>query len=257
MGCSSKDTKADAGTSDVGSTGGQAGFQLDSSTTDGDTPMDCGGSKMQAEARPVNVVVLLDRSLSMNSALSPTEAKTRWQAMREALNAALSGVQDRISFGLKLFPDSTADCSVTRPGLAVEIGIGAASVAAIDEAILAAVPAGGTPVATALGQLLDYFSSADAGTLEGDKVVLLATDGAPNCNAALTCAQSACIANIENPTMTQNICQFDPAQCLDATTAADKIRALNNAGIRTVVVGIPGISGSPESDGTRGWAIQQ
>jgi hypothetical protein len=255
MGCSSKDNKSDAGTDDVGATGGQSAFQVDSSTSDADTRNDCGGSKMQAEARPVNVVVLLDRSLSMNTALSATESKTRWQAMREALSTALSGVQDRISFGLKLFPDSTADCAVTQPGLTVEIGLGANAVASIDSAITAAVPAGGTPVAIALGQLLDYYSSAAATTLEGDKVVLLATDGAPNCNGALTCEQSACIANIENPEQTQNICQFEPAQCLDTLATVERIKALKDAGVRTVVLGIPGTEYAQYQDALNQMAI--
>jgi hypothetical protein len=241
FGCSSKDKQADAGVSDVGATGGSSSFQLDGGNSDPDgSNQQCGGSKLKASPQPVNVVVLLDRSLSMNTALSATEPKTRWQAMREALNTALSGVQDRISFGLKLFPDSAAECSVTKPGLAVEVGLGASAVASIDQAIGAATPAGGTPVASALAQLLDYYASVDAGTLVGDKVVLLATDGAPNCNSGQTCEQSACIANIENPSQPQNICQFDPAQCLDTTETVAKVKALYDEGIRTVVLGIPG-----------------
>lgn len=242
LGCSSKDKQSsDAGLGDQSSVGGHSGFILDGSTsTTGGANNQCGGSKLEASPQVVNVVVLLDRSLSMNTALSSTETKTRWQAMREALSTALTGVQDRISFGLKLFPDSTADYSVTQPGLAVPVALGAAAIAAIDQAIAAATPAGGTPVASALNQLLDHYSSADAGSVGADQVVLLATDGAPNCNSALSCEQGACIANIENPSQTQNICQFEPAQCLDSTAAVAKVKELYAAGIRTVVLGIPG-----------------
>lgn len=238
LACSSKDKQSDAGTED-GTTGGQSSFQVDGSTAGGSNNQ-CGGSKLEASPQPVNVVVLLDRSLSMNTALSAAETKTRWQAMREALNTALTGVQEQISFGLKLFPDSTESCSVTQAGLAVPVGLGSAAVTAIDAAIEAATPAGGTPVESALAQLLDYYSSSAGSALVGDKVVLLATDGAPNCNSAITCEQSACIANIENPTQPQNICQFEPAQCLDTTATVAKVKALNDAGIRTVVLGIPG-----------------
>jgi len=240
VGCSSKDEPTEAATSDAGSTGGQSGYQLDASAWDADAATNCGGSKLQAEPRPVNVVVLLDRSLSMNTPLSAAQATTRWQAMREALKAALTATQNKISFGLKLFPDSTGDCTVAQPGLAVAPGLGASAVAEIDQAIADAIPAGGTPVSAALDQLIDYYSLADAATLAGDNVVLLATDGAPNCNGALTCEQATCIANIENPEQTQNICQYDPAQCLDATATIAKVKALQDRGIGTVVLGIPG-----------------
>lgn len=199
----------------------------------------CGQSKVEATAKPVNVVVLLDRSLSMSTALSTTDPTTRWQAMRQALNAAMSAVQDRVGFGLKMFPDSTADCALTQAGLAVNVGLGASVISQIDVAIGAATPAGGTPTAVALNQLSDYYLTGAGSQLVGDRVVLLATDGAPNCNAQLTCDQTSCIANIENQA-TENICLYDPSQCLDQADAIKAVSALASNGIRTVVVGIPG-----------------
>ena len=219
---------------------GNPAFNPDGSVDDASEPNNCGQSALQANPRPVNVAIVLDRSLSMNTALSATEPKTRWQAMRQALNSALTTVQDKIAFGLKLFPDSTADCAVTNPGLAVDVALGASAVGQIDQAIGSAAPGGGTPIADALSQVRDYFTSGAGAALVGDRVVLLATDGAPNCNAALTCESTTCIANIENPAQTQNICQYDPSQCLDDTRAEDEVKQLLSQGIRTVVVGIPG-----------------
>src|SRR5664280_98535 len=137
--CSSKDAQGDSGDSGSGGSGfnvnggsGTAGtgsiFGTGSASGAGGSAgsgTDCGQSKLEAQARAVNVAIVLDRSLSMNTALSATEPKTRWQATRQALNVALTAVQDRISFGLKLFPDGTADCSVSNPGLTVDIRLGA------------------------------------------------------------------------------------------------------------------------------------
>jgi len=235
--CSSKSTESDSGS---GGSGYNPGLGSDGSTAGDSGGQGCGQSKLEATARPVNVVVLLDRSLSMSSPLSSTDPTTRWEAMRQALNGAMSAVQDRIGFGLKLFPDSTADCALTEAGLAVNVALGASAVTQIDQTISAATPAGGTPTAAALIQVSDYYLKGAGSTLVGDRVVLLATDGAPNCNDQLTCDQTTCIANIENPTQTQNICQYDPAQCLDQTNAIQAVSDLNSNGIRTVVVGIPG-----------------
>lgn len=202
----------------------------------------CGASALQAKPRPVNVVILLDRSASMDTALSATEPKTRWQAMREALNTALTAVQDKVAFGLKLFPDSTQDCAVTQAGLAVNLTSGSSSVTAIDQAIAAATPGGGTPIADALKQVDDYFTTGAGSTLEGDRVVLLATDGAPNCNSAVTCDATACIPNIEHPLPDPsiNMCQSDTTQCLDDARAEQQVTALLSHGVKTAVVGIPG-----------------
>ncbi len=202
----------------------------------------CGASSLQANPRPVNVVIVLDRSASMDTALSATEPTTRWQAMREALKTALSAVEDKVAFGLKLFPDSSQDCAVTQPGLAVNLAVGSSSVADIDQAIAAATPGGGTPIAEALKQVDDYFTTGAGANLEGDRVVLLATDGAPNCNSAVTCDSAACIPNIEHPMVDPsiNMCQGDPGQCLDDTRAEQQVKALIAHGVKTAVVGIPG-----------------
>lgn len=223
--------------SDASGTGG--------ASTQSDSGHNCGQSKMQATPRAVNVAIVLDRSLSMNTALSATETKSRWVAMREALNAAMQPVQDRVSFGLKIFPDgaSATTCAVTNPGLQVDIGLGASVVAKIDETIGNSTPAGGTPIYDALKQVEDYFTG-DAGSgFSGDRVVLLATDGAPNCNSNITCEPSTCTVNIEHPNLPAGVNGCDSpsqSQCLDGDRSIAQVKAMLAEGIRTVVVGIPG-----------------
>lgn len=206
----------------------------------------CGETALAATARPVDVLVVLDRSLSMTKAISPTDSTTRWQAMRKALNAAMGSVSDRVSFGLKLFPDGDAteaqQCSVLATAPEVTLGLGAETVAAIDAAMAQAVPNGGTPIATALDWANTYFAQGPGAQALGDRVVLLATDGAPNCNAQASCDASSCVTNIDNPTYTGNLCTGFPTECLDGANSQAKVEALlalTNP-VKTVVVGIPG-----------------
>jgi hypothetical protein len=83
--------------------------------------------------------------------------------------------------------------------------------------------------------------------------VVLVTDGAPNCNADLSCSASGCIPNIEGLTAggldcreAVNCCAPTPENpranlsCVDDQASLDAVTALSDAGISTFVVGMPG-----------------
>jgi hypothetical protein len=74
---------------------------------------------------------------------------------------------------------------------------------------------------------------------------LLATDGAPNCNAAATCDKSSCTQNIDDPTACggTNCCTtaLGKNACVDANDTVAQITALKDAGISTFVIGVPGV----------------
>lgn len=252
--CSSNsDTKSDgaqageAGTSGKGDPGGSTqggGIHLGSGGGTGVAGDGCGETALAATERPVNVLVLLDRSLSMNLTLSTTETTTRWEALRSALGTAMTNVGGRVAFGLKLFPDADAtdDCGILGTAPEVTVGVGAESVAAIDRAIAQAVPNGGTPIAAALDWAKAYFTTGDGRDALGDRIVLLATDGAPNCNSQATCEAASCVTNIDHPEASTNLCSGFPTECLDGANAQVKVEdllALANP-VRTVVLGIPG-----------------
>lgn len=210
------------------------------------TSSGCGETAMVATRRPVNVLVLLDRSQSMLSAISTTDSTTRWAALRNALNGAMSRVSDHVAFGLKLFPDGDAteaqQCSVLATAPEVALGLGSPTVSAIDLTIAQAVPNGGTPIAQALSWASTYFTTGPGSQSVGDRVVLLATDGAPNCNASATCELASCVTNIDHPEATTNLCTAYPTECLDGANARAKVEALLTQAVpvRAVVVGIPG-----------------
>ncbi|WP_437972032.1 vWA domain-containing protein [Sorangium sp. So ce260] len=208
----------------------------------GDGGADCGGQQVDAPPREVHLVIVLDRSESMTKGWEGTD---RWTMVKGALGTALDAIQDRMSVGLQLFP--TDDHCGMDPGtdLSVAVAPGATSVPAIKTRLEATAPGGATPTAGALERALQYLTEGAGSAFEGDKYVLLATDGGPNCgqDPATTCTAMTCTTNIDGdcPAPVENCCSGGAADaCLDEARTVQQVRDLRAAGIRTFVVGIPG-----------------
>jgi len=223
----------------------------------------CGTQSKKADIKTVNMLLVIDESGSMKNPASSAATSTKWQEMKLALNAALTSVQDDINFGLKLFPyaqngfSSTASVTETcgvptgQDDVNVDIAPGAGNLQTIINAVEQQTPAGGTPTAKALEQALAYFTAGRGSALAGQKFVLLATDGGPNCDSAVTCDKESCTVNMDrecgngSPDISLNCC--DVAQgadanlsCLDRDAVVGAIAKLATAGIATYVIGIPG-----------------
>jgi hypothetical protein len=140
------------------------------------------------------------------------------------------------------------------PGINIPIASGATSVPKIVAALDATAPGGGTPTGLALERALEYFKSGAGAAIAGDRYVLLATDGGPDCNATLAaCDATKCTTNLDGecPLPTGGNC-CDPmfggaaatSRCLDDGTGAasplTQVNQLRAAGVNTFVVGIPG-----------------
>jgi hypothetical protein len=170
----------------------------------------------------------------------------------------MDATQDSLNFGLELYPydpddaiplDCAANVCCTMPAtfedaILVPLAPGVGSYPDITAALDEVGPGGGTPTASALDFALDYFESAAGQALEGKKVVLLATDGGPNCNEDTSCDAEHCTANIDQdiPPDT-NMCSSDlqgPMLCIDEDATIAAAQALAEAGVQTIVVGIPG-----------------
>jgi hypothetical protein len=103
------------------------------------------------------------------------------------------------------------------------------------------VPFGGTPTAATLTALEPKLAA-----LPGRTIVILSTDGGPNCNASLMCGVDSCIANLEgqcNPP-SFNCCSPSgpngPNDCIDHDATVAAVTALATAHVKVVVVGVPG-----------------
>jgi hypothetical protein len=223
-----------------------------------DSPDGCGQSSIQASAKIVDILLVIDKSGSMTG--TPTGfATNKWTAMKTALSAALAQVQGGISFGLELFPNNptspiptscTSECWDMPAGeaaIVVPIGPGTTTVPTIVSKF-DGMPSGGTPTAAALKAAADYFATGTGKTLPGDKYVLLATDGGPNGNGSLACPASSCTVNMdrnETGAGATNYCSAmlvpdGPKSCLDEQASVAQLAAMATAGIKTFVVGIPG-----------------
>lgn len=228
-------------------------------------PQECGSSAETADIKTVNMMLVVDKSGSMSD--TPTGfAKSKWISLGGALQTALADVADQMNFGLILYPYDPAGgatqegvtCSVVDGPDAVNVPIaeGTRTVSQIVRIVQDTSPSGGTPTAAALKAALNYYTTGDGKALSGDKYVLLATDGGPNCNALNSACQNdpdLCTVNLDskNPdspvkcNMT-NCCvrattgMVVSEQCLDHLAVIDTIRQLKNAGVTTFVVGIPG-----------------
>jgi hypothetical protein len=213
--------------------------------------VDCGVTSVQASYSAANVLLVIDKSGSMDDQPEGFSV-SKWDALKTALEEALEEVAEEMSFGLILYPfdeleeiplnDCVNCCEVPDAAAAirVEIGPGTEVASQVVEALNEVGPGGGTPTAKALEAALEYFEVGGGKDLEGDRYVLLATDGGPNCNLDLTCDADTCTSNLDGQCPSGNCCDGEAAACLDDAAVVAQIEALAELGVPTFVIGIPG-----------------
>jgi hypothetical protein len=212
----------------------------------------CGGTRVEAMRVPVSLLLVIDKSGSMTD--EPTGFGTsKWEAMKEALGAAVANAPATVATGLLLYPyrgvtdiplecEGMTCCAVPSAESAVLVGVAASNASRIDDVLDSTSPGGGTPTAAALERALAYYTEGEGLLLAGEKYVLLATDGGPNCNYELTCDADTCTPNLDGVPQCAdgNCCEGAGEYCVDDEGVTAQIDALSAAGIRTFVVGIPG-----------------
>jgi hypothetical protein len=143
----------------------------------------CQGVLFQAESVPPNVLILLDRSDSMNQPITAGDPTTKWDEALAAVTTLLTDHGDQIRFGLMLYPGAEQVCedglNCTVGTVAVDVGDDTA--AAIDQFLGDATTCSlMTPTTEALATLPDYDGLED---VERGNYVVLITDGQSNCDA--------------------------------------------------------------------------
>ncbi|HEU5073274.1 MAG TPA: vWA domain-containing protein [Polyangiaceae bacterium] len=263
-----------SGAQSATSGGGSGGSGGTSSSTDGEVPIGeacpehanlgtCGKGAESAKPKPVNMLIVLDKSGSMDHEANGVQ---KWAAMKDALGLALEEVADNINFGLELYPTPELESDVIDKDACGEAGnccempsnmvmnvpvqSGGDAVDLIVDKLNNTDPGGGTPTARALERALDYFTQGEGASLDGDKFVLLATDGGPNCNSDLQCGADLCTYNLDgmrdcSSFADGNCCEASSQAgggdgCVDSYNVVDRINDLKDVGIETFVVGIPG-----------------
>jgi len=226
----------------TGSEGGPPGDggSSEGSVTDGTKPHDgiqgCNPKTFTLkQAPPAEVYLVLDRSGSM---LDPgsTPSTTKWQELNDAVDYALQQFETTIRFGLLTFPVDNL-CSTTGP----QVPVGLHHRQAVMSQLGNAAPAGGTPTAAALSNAAQSLK--DVGDASSAKYIILATDGGPNCNFALS-SQPACTCTYAK---SEHCCTSYPGPCYAGQTCLDENRALQvikdlfgKQKIATFVVGLEG-----------------
>jgi len=187
----------------------------------------CGNQIHQIVTAAPNIYFVLDASGSMAESVGTS---TRYERVRFAAIDMVRRLGPLINVGAALFPlDATNSdaCHVggevlsLRPGDPVSDKLGPTAFAFSEATIVK--PSGGTPTTATLEVLLPKLSAA-----KGKTILVLATDGAPNCNPNVSCGGSA------------------PESCLDRQQAIMAVSAFAEAGVQVYVVGIPGSEGAAD-----------
>lgn len=237
----------------AGSSGGMGGGDLiDAGGPTGPPPADagglCGNDIHAITTNPPNVYFVLDASGSMQSVDRPG-GSTRYEQVRSATVAMVEQLGALINVGAAIFPIGASmneACPVGGEVFPMTPGDGDGDTAIAFASAINVFPNGNTPTAATLAAIKPTVTA-----LAGNTIVVLATDGAPNCNASLVCTSAECIPNIEgcDPQIPccgpgGNCCapngSAGPQFCVDQAASVAAVKDLEEAGVKVHVIGIPG-----------------
>jgi hypothetical protein len=142
---------------------------------------ECGEIHFDLERQPAELLLVLDRSGSMQDAPDgATDSTTKWDLVVPAVNQVITETDTTISWGMKLFPEGTGEeCDATGVTSNIDVPMAALNAAKVTGAVTMTTPDGnGTPTGAAIDQGLAYLQSLSD---PNPKYILLATDGEPSC----------------------------------------------------------------------------
>lgn len=137
----------------------------------------CGLQTFKLEQRPAELMLVLDRSGSMNQPAGALSMTSKWDDTTSALNETMMKTDALIHWGLKTFPSSDSRCSVAD---GVDVPSAPMNYATVWGKIMASAPAGGggTPTTLAIQKAVAQLKTS---TSPNPRYLVLATDGEPNC----------------------------------------------------------------------------
>jgi len=143
----------------------------------------CGAATIPTERVPGSLILVFDRSGSMDEPASGDSGPTKWGLATTAINNALAGVSDELSMGLMLFPGSDGDaCSVASDALLVDVAPLSTTRGIISSTLAGTSPSGReTPIGSALRAGWAELDELDG---RGQKGLILVTDGAETCETS-------------------------------------------------------------------------
>jgi hypothetical protein len=134
----------------------------------------CGTFALEASSVPPNMLLVVDKSGSMDDPTSAGSNRSKMDDLKDAVDTLLSSGDGTIRFGWMAFPNDDS-CAPGR----VSVQIGDDTVSTIQGRLLMLSSNGGTPTGTSLAAADSYLAGL-ADTLHRSFVVLI-TDGMPTC----------------------------------------------------------------------------
>jgi hypothetical protein len=200
----------------------------------------CGGTAASLTRRQASAILVIDRSGSMEQ--NTLDGVRKWTALLAALERALPRIERNVSLGLVTFPQampagvprSQESVCALRTALDLEPRLNAA--ATIMARLRADRPEGPTPTQGAEEVAGRWFVNEP--DREGGRYIILATDGAPNCNTALDPRVCPCTGAPGQCDPTMNT--FAPINCLDDARTRASIRRFREQDVFTYVLGLNG-----------------
>jgi hypothetical protein len=218
------DASVDAGRRDAGVDAGvDAGFD-DGGCTDRPVPM--------VPALPT-VMFVIDRSGSMLDDLDGRQdagpGMSRWDVLDRSLSAVLPPLDQQIAMGMVMYPQANSSCGVPP---AVDLSPARGNANAMISRMRASAVIGGTPTSGALGVAATHLLGLT--TASSARAIVLATDGAPNCNLALD--EDTCVCT--SPQSPGSNCDT-PTLCLDDVRTISTLNdVFQRDGLPTYVIGL-------------------
>lgn len=212
-----------------------------------------------AVASDGRILFVVDRSGSMRQASNDFGNINKWDALRNTLETVTTSLASSVSYGLFVYPDP-ADDTRTNPPANCSAGVQrlamGGTAAAINAALDAVLPNGGTPTSATLSAVVPVVRGLVAD--QRPLAVVLATDGAPNCKnnpvvpiddegfPEVLLIPCICTSNLEEQT-NASCASFN---CLDeqVSTNTGPITELARLGVQTHVVGIPDVGGNVNAE---------
>ncbi len=208
---------------------------------------DCGDEVRKVQFVAPNIYFVFDRSGSMKDAASPGSPVSRYATVQSAAVAMVKSLGSLINIGAAVFPYGSDPCGAgsevleISPGDPKTDGETLGPTTTLFQARTKGTPGGGTPISSTLESLVPKLAQAS-----GKTVVMLLTDGGPNCNGAVVCSASECQAIVEGACPPgDNCCSSGypgggPELCIDRTATVNAVAAIAALGIEVYVIGITG-----------------